>query len=169
MSFALPSDDPALDPRPIVARLIAECPDFEDLRLGEARVAVFMRTERHIRGTKQTLGMMALPRWQGSLAPLATWMLEQVLGEMPHFIMVLDAEWWLEAPPRNREALVFHELKHAMHSVDKDGERRFTPDGLPAWAIREHDVTAFNAEVTRYGAWSEDIRAFLSAAGANRL
>ena len=169
MSFARPSDDPALDPRPIMARLLAECPEFEDLRIGEAKIAVFMRLDEHIRGGKRTLGMMALPRWQGSLAPLAVSLLVEALGDMPDFIMVLDAEWWEGASARDREALVYHELCHAVHATDRDGERRFTPEGLPSWAIREHDVTAFNAEVARYGAWSEDIRAFLSAAGANRL
>lgn len=169
MSFAPPPDDPALDPRPIVARLVADCPEFKDLRLGQARIAVFMRTEAHIRGGKQTLGMMALPRWQGALAGLATYLLEAYIGEATDFIMVLDQEWWNEAAPRDREALVFHELMHAMHALDKDGERRFTPEGLPAWAIREHDVTAFNAEVRRYGAWSADIQTFLSAARTNRV
>lgn len=169
MTFAPPPDD-ATDPRPIMARLIDACPEFEALRTAEVDIAIYMRLEPKIRGGKAVLGMLALPVWQGALGPLASWLLAQSRGgRPPDFLMILDAEWWSTATPREREALVFHQLLSAMQAVDKDGELRWTAEGRPAWATRAPDVAAFTAEVTRYGAWNEDIRAFLQAAGANRL
>lgn len=166
--FALPPDGDS-DPRAIMARLIDTCLEFETLRVAEADIAIYMRTEAKMRGGKQVLGMMATPGWQGALGPLAAWLLIEHHGGMPDFLMILDAEWWEGASPRDREALVFHELMHADQAKDKEGEPRFTSEGLPVWAIREHDVTAFHAEVRRYGPWHDDLREMQVALRDNRL
>ena len=169
MSFSIP--DPGADdaPQPIMARLIETCPEFALLRDAQADIAVFFRHEVKVRNGARVLGMLALPNWQGTLGPLAVWLLCEVHQAWPAYIMILDQAWWSDATARDREALVFHELMHHAQAVDKDGEPRFDPEGLPVWAIREHDITAFNAEVRRYGAWHDGIRDFLAAAGANRL
>lgn len=153
------------DPRPIMARLIAECPEFEDLRLGEATIMIVMRRDEKIKQGRRILGTMNLPVFMGELRPFATWMLAVICGRMlPDYVMILEAEWWMEATPKAREALVYHELCHCHHAVDKDGEKRFTEEGLPIWDIQGHDIEEFNAVVRRYGAWKADIKAFLDAA-----
>ncbi len=157
------------DPGPILARLVAERPELETLRVGMAEFCIVMRSEEEVRGGKRSIGLCALPRWQGRLAGLAAMLLAEWHGRMPDFLIVLDAGWWEGAAERDREALLFHELMHAWHSEDADGEPRFTADGLPVWGIREHDVTAFRAEVARYGAWHPDIADFLAAARENRV
>lgn len=168
MSYAAPPDGDA-DPRPIMAQLIATCPELELIRAAEPDIAIYMRTAPKISGGKSVIGTMSLPAWQGPLASLALYLLAMDHGDVPDFILTLDGEWWETATARQREALVFHELLHCDQATDKDGERRFSREGLPVWAIREHDITAFNAEVARYGAWTTDIQAFLGAARENRL
>lgn len=168
MSFTDPPDGEH-DPPAIIAELIATCPEFELLRTAQPKIAVFMRLDAKMRGGKRMLGMLALAHWQGSLGPLALWLLAQHHGEYPDFIMVLDAEFWERASPMQRRALIHHELKHAAQAQDKDGEPRFTADGLPAWMIAEHDLSEFNDTVRRYGPWLDDIRDFLAAARENRM
>lgn len=80
--------------------------------------------------------------------------------------MALDCEWWSQAPPIAREALVYHELPHAGPALDKGGEPRFTQEGDPIWGIRGHDLEEFGATVKRYGAIFSDITRFLYAVWA---
>jgi hypothetical protein len=153
------------EPREIAARLVADLSEFDHLRHGEASILFLMRAEKKIKAQRMILGELALPRFQGGLAPLASWLLARLCGgEAPDFIMTLDAEWWTQADGRAREALVFHELLHAAHAVDKEGEPKFTEEGLPIWDIRGHDIEEFNEVVRRYGAWAPDVVAFLKAA-----
>ncbi len=167
MSFHLPDDADPLDPRPIIARLVEEFPEFALLRDGKPVIWPIFRDDLVMRGGKQTLGMLAMPQFQGVLARLAAWLLAEMAGPVD-FIMVLDRKWWEEATDREREALIFHELAHAGQAKDRDGEPRFNDDGLPVWCILEHDVTAFHSEVRRYGAWHADLQTFLAAARENR-
>lgn len=151
------------EPMEIAGRLVDACEEFTHLRHGEAVILFLMRADPKIKAQKAILGEMSLPRFQGGLAPLATWMLAKVFGEIPDFIMTLDQGWWTQAEPKAREALVFHELLHTAHALDKDGEPKFTPEGDPLWAMRDHDIAEFNDVVRRYGAWLPDIEGFIHA------
>lgn len=163
-SFFFPEEG-ELDPKPIAARLVADLEEFQHLRIGEAAILFLMRAEtKLINGTKMVLGFMALPNFQGALGPVGRWLLAKACGGvLPDFIMVLDATWWLQATSVQRTALVHHELLHADHARDKDGEPRFTADGSPIWSIRPHDLEEFNDVVRRYGAWKSDVEAFVHA------
>ena len=161
--FFVPEEGPG-DPRPIMRRLVDAMPEFADLKAGEAVIMVLMRRLYVAKGGKGVLGSMALPVWQGRMGPLAVWLLAKSAGgAVPDFIMTLDATWWSLASNHQREALVFHELLHAMHATDREGELRFTEEGLPIWAIRPHDIEEFNAVVRRYGAWETDVALFAQA------
>lgn len=162
-SYFFPDTDGELDPKPIARRLVAECEEFLHLRVGEAAILFIMRADPEVKAQRQILGYMALPRFQGSLGKVARWLLAKVCDGLPDFIMVLDNTWWVQASPTQREALVFHELLHAAHATDKEGEPRFTDDGKPIWDIRGHDIEEFNEVVRRYGAWSPDVSAFIKA------
>ena len=161
--FYVPGDD-ELDPQPIAARLVRTDEKFEHLRHGNASVLFLMRRDEVVKNHRRILGTMNLPRFQGSLGPLASWARAKLFGEVPDFIMILDAEWWTQATPLQREALVFHELLHADHMLDKEGEPRFDDEGNPIWGLRGHDIEEFNDVVERYGAWSPDIGRFIQAA-----
>lgn len=152
------------EPREIAGRLVADLDEFGDLRTGEAVILFLMRADPKIKGQRAILGEMCLPRFQGTLGPLATWLLAKVCGEVPDFIMILDAGWWEQAPPAAREVLVFHELCHCAIKLDRDGEQKFTDEGNPVWDLRGHDLEEFNEVVRRYGAWAPDVVAFLRAA-----
>ena len=163
-TFRVPDDtDGDLDPRPIIAELVASMLEFQDLRSGEALVMVVFRNFEKSKGGKTIIGEMHVPRFTGSmsLGAFGGWMLAMICGGTPpDYLMVLDHGWWRQATPTQREALVFHELMHAMHAVDKHGELRFDPEGKPVWDIRAHDISEFNAVAARYGAVFPDIAAF---------
>ena len=153
-----------IDPQPIAARLLASESRFEPLRSGEATILFLMRATPKEKAGRQILGEMCLPQFGGALGTVGKWMLARLCDGVPDFVMVLDATWWQQATPLQREALVFHELEHAEHARDKMGELRFTPEGNPIWALRDHDIAEFDSVVERYGAWSPDITRFVAAA-----
>lgn len=162
--FCLPQEGPD-DPRPILRRLVQEEETFAELRTGEPTIMTVFRCYPLARQGKSILGQMALPQWQGSMGPLAVWLLAKTCGGVvPDYIMILDQDWWDQASATRREALVFHELCHCAHARDKDGELRFTDEGRPVWGIAAHDVEEFNAVVEKYGAWTLDLVMFLDAA-----
>lgn len=152
------------DPRQIAAHLVATCDELLHLKDGEAAVLFLFRNDELIKAQKAVLGTMFLPRFMGPLGAVAGWMLDRMCGgERPDFIMVLDREFWRNADARTREALVFHELLHAAHALDKEGEPRFTDEGLPIWEIRGHDIEEFDDVVKRYGSWMPDLLRFKRA------
>jgi hypothetical protein len=155
--------DGANEPKEIAARL-SELPEFADLLHGKVLILFLMRMESKVKGQRAIIGEMALPRFQGALGPVGSWLLEKVCGETPDFIMLLDAQFWAQADVATRTALVHHELLHATIKVDKDGEQRFTDEGRPVWDIKAHDLEEFDATVRRYGAWKADITSFVRAA-----
>lgn len=69
------------------------------------------------------------------------------------FLIEIAKPIWesLENKPREREALLHHELMHC--ELDERGNP----------TIRHHDVEEFNATVRRYGLWKDDVQLFLEA------
>lgn len=155
--------DAELDPQPIATALIAHEPLFAHLRDGEASLLFLMRVMPKEKDGKATLGQMCLPTFGGPMASVGTWMLARLCDGLPDFIMILDVAWWEQAPVEQRRALVFHELLHAKHATDKEGELRFTPEGRAVWAIRPHDVEEFDDVARRFGAWNPDLLRFAQA------
>ena len=150
-------------PQEIAQRLVLNEGAFVHLRAGEAKMLFLMREMPKEKGGKSILGEMTLPRFSGPLGQVGTWLLARVCDGLPDFIMLLDSTWWVQASPLQREALVFHEMCHAIHAVDRDGELKFDGDGNPIWALRSHDLEEFNAVVERYGAWLPDVTGFAAA------
>ena len=163
--YALPTPG-ALDPQTIAGRLVDEEPEFAHLKAGEAAVLFLMRMQRKEKAGRVVLGQMAIPRFTGALGDLGLWALAKVCGCVPDFVMWVDHEFWVQATPQQREALVYHELCHAIHGVDKHGELRFTQDGDPIWDILGHDIEEFDAVAKRYGAWLPHIESFVRAVGS---
>lgn len=151
------------DPAPIAGRLVGGLDTFTHLRDGDAAILFLMRRTEKVKGGRRILGEMCLPRFSGTLGPVGTWMLARLCDGVPDYVMVLDATWWVQASPIQREALVFHELEHAVQKTDKEGEFMFTPEGRPVWDIRGHSLEEFDSVVRRYGAWSPDIQGFIGA------
>jgi hypothetical protein len=62
------------------------------------------------------------------------------------YVLWVWKEWFEDASPIEREALVHHELRHIMAEEDEES-------GELKWKIREHEVEAFSSEVERYRDW----------------
>lgn len=168
--FEFPSEEKhGTDPAVVFARLVEECDEFSHLREGNPEVRWLLRGSAVIRAGRMVLGTTYLPSVQGALKPLFDWMLHNLLGCRPDFLVVLDSTWWMEATEKQREILVFHEACHMGQAVDAMGVPRFSKDtGAPIWAIVGHTVEEFSDVVRRYGAWSPDLVEFLDAAGEFR-
>jgi hypothetical protein len=145
-------------------RRCLDYPEHEHLKDGQPRVAFLLRSVPQFEAGRQVLGSVHLPKVQGKLKGVFGWMLARMFGELPHFVMILDREFWETRGDRDREILVFHECLHIAQAVDAEGEPRYTEEGEPVWVIRGHDVEEFVETVRRYGAYSSDIRAFVEAA-----
>lgn len=162
-AFTLPEEGEH-EPREIAGRLVAREDEFADLRTGEAAILFLMRAEPKVKNGRRELGSMSMPNFQGAFGAVGTWLLAQYCGgDLPDYVMILDTQFWRQATPHQREALVFHELMHATIAEDRHGEKRFTAEGKPVWGIRGHDIEEFNLVARRYGRWLGDIEGFLAA------
>lgn len=156
--------DPDNHPAAIAARLM-EDDTHKHLVENEIIIEYLMACEGVFKAGKTVIGTTHLPTVQGRLKSLFEMLLADYFEGMPDFLITIDAAWWEAAAPVDREALVWHELCHIQQEIDKFGELAFDRDGNPKYGLREHDVTAFNSEVARYGPWSPDLQQFLAAAG----
>lgn len=73
------------------------------------------------------------------------------------FVMTITEPIWEDLEEDKREALVDHELCHAMLQIDKKGD--------PKLSILPHDLEEFTAIVKRHGLWREDVKRFAESAG----
>ena len=85
-------------------------------------------------------------------------------GQVPDFIITLDAPMWLTLDDASACALIEHELYHCSIKLDKEGNPRETPDGDLIFGIRGHDVEQFVAVVERYGAKASHVEKMIEAA-----
>lgn len=165
--FFLPEDgDPETNPAAIARRLILTLEEFDELLRGEAKIAYLMRAVPVRRQGISVLGTLALPVWQGGsgMGALAQCAVVRWLGFLPDYLMILDAGWWAEATPHQREALVHHELMHGQQKRDRDGELVFDEQGDPVWVLKGHHIEEWCETVRRYGAWEAHVQPFVDAA-----
>ncbi|SMF93947.1 hypothetical protein SAMN02949497_1243 [Methylomagnum ishizawai] len=147
-------------------RRCLEYPEHVHLKDGEPHMAFLLRTDPLFESDRRILGAVHLPRVQGKLNRVFLWMVERMFGAMPDFLVVLDGEYWTAADDRHREILIFHELSHCVHATDGDGEPRYDDEtGRPIWKLTGHSVEEFTSVVRRYGAWNDELREFVGAAG----
>lgn len=100
---------------------------------------------------------IAEPRVQGPFKWWFEWALAQFAapvcaGELPHFVVLLDAALWPAWGAEYRERVIFHELKHLVQKEHPEtGAPMFHDDGTPLLQLRPHDYEFFADEVERYG------------------
>lgn len=85
-------------------------------------------------------------------------------GDVPDFLLTFDATYASQCSDAEFMALVEHELYHCGQERDVFGAPKFRKTGLPAFAIRGHDVEEFVGVVRRYGADASGVRAMVDAA-----
>ncbi len=113
----------------------------DELRhLGEARIHHRWKLAGGASGGKATLGKCV--KASGLVAHYSE----------ADFIVWLAADHCrvLELTRWQVEALLYHELCHAIEALDADGN----PAG---WKVRSHDFEGFRSEVERYGLWQADL------------
>jgi hypothetical protein len=135
-------------------------PDHAHLAL--ANIEVMWTTVANIRQMRQVAGQMRTPFSQGDkwVKALYEFNLRQMFGDVPDFIMTLDAVIASQMSNTQFCALVEHELYHAAQKVDRFGSPRFSEDGEPQFAIRGHDIEQFKGVRRRYGATTDDEREY---------
>ncbi|NHK29179.1 hypothetical protein FF098_014760 [Parvularcula flava] len=89
----------------------------------------------------------------------------QWFGEVPDFIITLDANYASQCSDAEFCALVEHELYHCAQEKDEFGAPRFNQQtGLPVFGMRGHDIEEFIGVVRRYGAEATHIQELIQAA-----
>lgn len=82
-------------------------------------------------------------------------------------VITLNYEAWQQTQNETwRDALLDHELCHALQLQNKGGEQKTDAKGHGLYRGRKHDVEDFTEIVRRYGAWKSDLEAFLRAGAA---
>lgn len=115
---------------------------------------------RRVLGTCQLVTNSGDKWTQGrSLHQIVEW-----FGDIPDFLITIDALAAAEMDDASFCALIEHELYHAAQAVDEFGQPKFGQDGHPVWAMRGHDVEQFVGVVRRYGADASMVRALVAAA-----
>ena len=101
----------------------------------------------------------------GRAYKLSGWQAEHLKAD---FVIIINLEVWRRLSPRQREALVDHELCHCGVEVDADGYPRLR-GGEYVWKLWGHDLEEFKAVVERHGMWLRDIEEFQLALGQTSL
>lgn len=70
----------------------------------------------------------------------------------PFFVITIARPYWEVMSPSQREALVDHELCHALAEEDDEGNTKLS--------LRAHDVEEFGEIVQRHGLWQRDVERF---------
>lgn len=115
------------------------------------------------------VGQAEMPRFQGNKWSKARQeqQLEEWFGDLPDFLITIDARYATQCDDVTFCALVEHELYHCGQEVDAFGAPKFSRStGLPCFAIRGHDVEEFVGIIRRYGvgAGAGQTLAFVEAA-----
>jgi hypothetical protein len=132
-------------------------PDHDHLRL--AHIGFLWTNTRNARRGRRVVGLAEIPSfmcnaWQKARQEfqLTGW-----FGQMPDFVITLDAEYCAECSDIEFCALVEHELYHCAQKHDAFGSPRFNKDtGRPVFEMRGHDVEEFIGVVRRYGVGQPD-------------
>lgn len=115
----------------------------------------YEKRQRHIVGEARIGQPTGSNAWSKALRERQ---LRQWFGQVPDFVITLDAVWFARADAAYRLAVIEHELEHCSQATDDYGAPRFGRDGRPRFAIKGHDLEIFVSQVRRYGAYNEALR-----------
>lgn len=115
---------------------------------------------------RRIAGECRMPRPAGSRwsQMMAEMQLVDWFGDVPDFVITIDAELARTASDAAFCALIEHELYHAAQALGIFGEPRFTREGRPVFTMRGHDVEQFVGVVARYGMQASGVAEMVAAA-----
>jgi len=119
------------------------------------------RHQRAVIGQCEVGTPRAMGKWAKARAELQ---INEWFGDIPDFIITLDANYCAQASDTEFCALLEHELYHAGQEIDEFGLPKFTQLGEPKFGIKGHDVEEFVGVVRRYGVTRPDVQALVDAA-----
>ncbi|WP_041420838.1 putative metallopeptidase [Sideroxydans lithotrophicus] len=126
----------------------------DHIHLREASIGFLWTNVQYIRQAHQVVGTAEMPMfrcgaWQKGRQEQQ---LREWFGDVPDFVITLDALYAATASDAVWAAVVEHELYHCGQERDAFGSPKFTQSGLPKFQMRGHDVEEFVGIVRRYGA-----------------
>lgn len=127
-------------------------PEHEHLQ--QATIGVLWTNAPNQKAGNVIAGMAELPNCAGATWAKAKqrWQLMAWFGDIPDFVITLDAPICAQASDLQFCALAEHELLHCGVARDAYGMPKFSrEDGRPIFALRGHDVEEFVSVVRRYG------------------
>jgi hypothetical protein len=140
-------------------------PDHEHLR--DANLGFLWTSAGCASKGRQVVGMAETPafrcnQWQRARQEQQ---LREWFGDIPDFVITLDAYFCEAATDAQFLALLEHELYHCAQAEDEFGAPRFNKQtGEPVFTIRGHDVEEFVGVVRRYGVVSDEVQELVDAA-----
>lgn len=135
--------------------------------LADVAVEFVFRSEHAERHGHAVLGKAR--KVSGLNAFLMHWGEARAAGETPlegedsvesFFVIEIAEDLWWHLEPKQREALVDHELSHCRTKLNKDED--------VVLYIVPHDVEEFSSVIGRHGLWKQNLKAFLKAAKAGQ-
>lgn len=136
--------------------------------LEDADIGILWTTVPNNRQMRSVIGQCELGAPRGTMGKWpkarAEMQIIEWFGDVPDFIITLDANYCAQCSDIEFCALVEHEMYHAAQERDAFGLPKFTQLGDPKFAIRGHDVEEFVGVVRRYGVTDINVRAMVEAA-----
>lgn len=126
----------------------------EHAHLRFARIDFLWTNVANSRGMNRIVGQAefnppaVIGKWQRARAEQQ---IEAWFGRLPNFLITLDATYAATCGDAEFCSLVEHELLHCGQERDLFGAPKFRKSGMPAFALRGHDVEEFVSIVRRYG------------------
>lgn len=131
-------------------------PDHKHLEQANLQVlwaaAGYVSKQRRVVGTAEEVAFRC-SAWQKGRQEQQ---MREWFGDVPDYLITLDAQYARECSDTEWCALVEHECYHIAHKLDEWGAPAFTQDGRPKLGIRGHDVEEFVGVVRRYGVGDPD-------------
>ncbi len=120
--------------------------------LADAHLGFLWTNVENARGGRQVVGQAEVLSPRGGKWQVARveHQLREWFGDVPDFIITLDAVYAAAVDDPTFCALVDHELYHCGQMM-RDGEPVFHRDGSPRFAMRGHDAEEFVGVVRRWG------------------
>lgn len=139
----------------------------DHMHLANARIGFLWTNDQNASKGRRVVGQAEQPifragKWQKGRQEQQ---MREWFGDIPDFVITLDANYCLECSDVEFLALLEHELLHCGQAMDDFGEPKFNRDtGEPVFALRDHDVQEFISVVRRYGVVSQSVSDMVEAA-----
>jgi hypothetical protein len=121
--------------------------------LRDAEIGFLWTNVLNARQMRPVAGQAEIPRGQGGKWSKARhdFQMRRWFGDVPDFLITLDAGYWIKTSDASACALADHELYHCAQAVDMWGEPRFDLEDRPVFCLKGHDVEEFVGVVERFG------------------